>query len=257
MKSSFNVHFLKVLFISLTIALLSACAEIKKSEPEIFLIPEEYVGSLYIIFNVPNGQPPKYEGNSRVYDIPPSGVLVTQMDANEGRIESNNIQYFYVSNTGNRTPISKDSSLTQLNMPNSNAETARTLYGGGLGHTEPVLGCDVIYQHFTVGTGDSEQTEGKNLFDIFDAIKLKNSDGKFFDNMCPDRKRASPAVYLIPENYKGTFYIVYNAPKGTPAKYENGVPVFYNTAIRYASNAGKKQCGLGREPAQLAFLLCK
>ncbi|WP_367318025.1 hypothetical protein [Pseudoalteromonas sp. KG3] len=30
----------------------------------------------------------------------------------------------------------------------------------------------------------------------------------------------------MPENYKFTFYIVYNAPKGTPAKYENGVPVF-------------------------------
>ena len=223
MKSSFNVHFFKMLYMSILIALLSACTEVKKREPAIYLIPDGYVGSLYIIFNAPNGQPPKYEGDSRVYEIPPTGVLVTQMDANEGWIESSRLQYFYVSNAGNRTPISGDSASTE--KVSINAEKTRTVYGGGLGHIEPFYGCDVIFQDFTVGT-DAEQTDNKNLFDIFDAIKLKNSDGKFFDNMCPDRKRASPAVYLIPENYKGTFYIVYNAPKGTPAKYENGVPVF-------------------------------
>ena len=223
MKSSFNVHFFKMLYMSILIALLSACTEVKKREPTLYLIPDGYVGSLYIIFNAPNGQPPKYEGDSRVYEIPPTGVLVTQMDANEGWIESSRLQYFYVSNTGNRTPISGDSASTE--KVSINAEKTRTVYGGGLGHIEPFYGCDVIFQDFTVGT-DAEQTDNKNLFDIFDAIKLKNSDGKFFDDMCPNRKRSSPAVYLIPENYKGTFYIVYNAPKGTSAKYENDVPVF-------------------------------
>ena len=197
----------------------------KKREPTIYLIPDGYVGSLYIIFNAPNGQPPKYEGDSRVYEIPPSGVLVTQMDANEGWIEASKIQYFYVSDTNERTPISEDSASTEKNALDIDAETTRTVYGGGLGHIEPFYGCDFIFQDFTVGT-DAEQTDSKNLFDIYDAIDLIDRNGKFFDGMCPNRKRASPAVYLIPENYKGTFYIVYNAPKGTPAKYENGVPVF-------------------------------
>jgi hypothetical protein len=223
MKSFYNIHLLKILFISLIIALLSACTEVKKSEPAIYLIPEDYVGSLYIIFNAPNGEPPKYEGDSRVYKIPLSGVLVTQMDANEGWIENSQIQYFYVSDTGERSPISEDSSLKRGST--ESGEEIRTMYGGGLGHTVPAYGCDFIYQNFTVGT-DSEQTDSKYLFDIHEAIKIENIDGKFFDSICPNRKRSSPAIYLIPESYTGTFYIIYNVPKGSPSKYENGVPIF-------------------------------
>ncbi|CAM4134044.1 DUF6843 domain-containing protein [Pseudoalteromonas ostreae] len=225
MKSSFNVHFLKVLFISLTIALLSACTEIRKSEPAIYLIPDGYVGSLYIIFNAPNGQPPKYEGDSRVYEIPPSGVLVTQMDVNEGRIESNKLRFYYVNKIGDRTPITERITSTIHDTPENRKDKKIIIFGGGLGEVEPINNCQINDQSFVIGR-KSDLLDSKNMFDIFDAIKLKNSDGKFFDNICPDRKRASPAVYLIPENYKGTFYIVYNAPKGTPAKYENGVPVF-------------------------------
>jgi hypothetical protein len=183
MKFLFNIHLLKILFISLIIALLSACTEIKKSEPVIYLIPEGYVGSFYIIFNAPNGLPPKYEGESRVYEIPPSGVLVTQMNANGGWIESSKMKYFYVNDTGDRTPINEASASTELNTSNSNAETTRTVYVGGLGQSAPIYGCTVINQNFTVGT-DSEQIDSKNLFNIYDAIKLRNIDEKLFDNMC-------------------------------------------------------------------------
>lgn len=225
MKSSFNVHFFKMLYMGILIALLSACTEVKKREPAIYLIPDGYVGSLYIIFNAPNGQPPKYEGDSRVYEIPPSGVLVTQMDANEGWIESSRIQYFYVNDTNERTPISEHITSTIHDTPENRKDKQIIIFGGGLGEVEPINNCQINDQSFAIGS-KSDLLDSKNMFDIFDAIKLKNSDGKFFDDMCPDRKRASPAVYLIPENYKGTFYIIYNAPKGTPAKYENGVPVF-------------------------------
>ncbi|CAM4134013.1 DUF6843 domain-containing protein [Pseudoalteromonas ostreae] len=183
MKSSFNVRFFKMLYMSILIALLSACTEVKKREPAIYLIPEGYVGSLYIIFNAPNGQPPKYEGNSRVYDIPPSGVLVTQMDANEGWIETSKIQYFYVSNTNERTPISEDSALKEQDATNNDIGKTRTVYVGGLGQSGPIYGCTVINQNFTVGT-NAEQTDSRNLLNIYDAIKLNNIDEKLFDGMC-------------------------------------------------------------------------
>ena len=178
MKPIFKAHFLKILFIGSMVTWLSGCTEINKSEPAIYLIPEGYVGSLYIIFNAPNGEPPKYEGNSRVYKIPPSGGLVSQMDANEGWIESSQIQYFYVSDTGKRTPISEDSSFEDNDSPGK-----RTVYVGWLGQSGPIYGCTVINQNFTVGT-DAEQTDRRNLYNIYDAIKLKNIDEKLFYNIC-------------------------------------------------------------------------
>ena len=183
MKSSFNVRFFKMLYLGILIALLSACTEVKKSEPAIYLIPDGYVGSLYVIFNAPNGQPPKYEGDSRVYDIPPTGVLVTQMDANEGWIESSRIQYFYVNDKNERTPISEDSALKEQDATNNDIGKTRTVYVGGLGQSGPIYGCTVINQNFTVGT-DAEQTDSRNLLNIYDVIKLNNIDEKLFDGMC-------------------------------------------------------------------------
>tara|TARA_B100002049_G_scaffold237320_1_gene228020 strand:- start:5795 stop:6070 length:276 start_codon:yes stop_codon:yes gene_type:complete len=89
------MKYLKILLIGLIVALLSACTEVKESEPEIILIPDGFSGRLHVIFNAPNGKPPQYKGDSRVYDIPPSGVLVTQMDANAGWIESDKIKFFF------------------------------------------------------------------------------------------------------------------------------------------------------------------
>ncbi|MFK3858104.1 DUF6843 domain-containing protein [Pseudoalteromonas rhizosphaerae] len=188
MKLIFKAHFLKILFFGSMISLLSACTEVKKSEPVIYLIPENYVGSLYIIFNAPNGHPPKYEDGSRVYEIPPSGILVTQMDANEGWIENSQIQYFEVSNTNERTPISEDSSLKDKDT--TDGEETRTVYVGGLGESGPIYGCTVINQNFTVGT-DAEQTDRKNLFSIYDAIKRKNIDEKLFNGMCKNSKNVT------------------------------------------------------------------
>ncbi|RZF84821.1 hypothetical protein EXT46_03060 [Pseudoalteromonas sp. CO325X] len=175
MKHSPSTHFFKILLVGFMIACLSSCTEVKKREPAIYLIPEGYVGSLYIVFNAPNGQPPKYEGNSRVYHIPPSGVLVTQMDANEGWSESSEIKYFSLSKSGKRTPISEWSENT--------LKTERTVYVGGLGRSGPIYGCTVINKNFTVGT-DAEQRNTEKLLTLYKAIKVKNIDKKLFEGMC-------------------------------------------------------------------------
>ncbi|TMP87883.1 hypothetical protein CWC05_06225 [Pseudoalteromonas ruthenica] len=175
MKHSPSTHFFKILLVGLMVAFLSSCTEVKKREPAIYLIPEGYVGSLYIVFNAPNGQPPQYEGNSRVYHIPPSGVLVTQMDANEGWSESSEIKYFSVSQSGKRTLISESSENTP--------KTERTVYVGGLGRSGPIYGCTVINKNFTVGT-DAEQRNTEKLLTLYEAIKVKNIDKKLFEGMC-------------------------------------------------------------------------
>ena len=175
MKQSPSTHFFKILLVGFMIAFLSSCTEVKKSEPEIILIPAGYTGKLHVIFNAPNGKPPQYEGDSRVYDIPPSGVLVTQMDANEGWIESDKIKFFSVSNTGTRTPI--------IEVSESTPESVRAVYYGSIGQAGPVFGCTIMTQEYIVGT-KSQRTDLNKLLTIFEAIKVKNIDKKLFEGMC-------------------------------------------------------------------------
>lgn len=79
------------------------CSE--RAEPEVHLIPEGFTGPVVIIFGDSSATPVRYEGESRVYDIPESGVLRTSSDVNEGvRLES---EYFYVDEDGDRTAISQ------------------------------------------------------------------------------------------------------------------------------------------------------
>lgn len=79
------------------------CSE--RAEPEVHLIPEGFTGPVVIIFGDSSAAPVRYEGESRVYDIPESGVLRTSSDVNEGvRLES---EYFYVDEDGDRTAISQ------------------------------------------------------------------------------------------------------------------------------------------------------
>ena len=64
-----------------------------KGEDEIHLIPEGYTGSVFIIFNQPDGQEKLYEDGKRVYKIPSDGILKTQFSPNEGL---GYVDYYYV-----------------------------------------------------------------------------------------------------------------------------------------------------------------
>jgi len=54
------------------------------SEQEIIIAPRDYKGYILVIFNQENGQPIKYEGKKRVYEIPQNGILKTQFSINSG-----------------------------------------------------------------------------------------------------------------------------------------------------------------------------
>lgn len=78
-------------------ALSSACAD-----RELNLIPAGFEGPVIIIFNDPNGAPPRWEGSARRYDIPASGVFRTQFGPNEGWGRPD---YEYVDANGHRNAI--------------------------------------------------------------------------------------------------------------------------------------------------------
>jgi hypothetical protein len=50
----------------------------------IYVIPKDYHGTVLILFDQKNGAAPKYKNGKRLYEIPPDGVLKTQLAPNSG-----------------------------------------------------------------------------------------------------------------------------------------------------------------------------
>jgi len=53
-------------------------------EQEVIIVPRDYTGYILVIFNQEDGNPVKYEGKKRVYEIPSDGILKTQFSINGG-----------------------------------------------------------------------------------------------------------------------------------------------------------------------------
>ncbi|HEX3159917.1 MAG TPA: hypothetical protein VHQ45_15470, partial [Gemmatimonadaceae bacterium] len=73
-----------------------------RAEPAVHLVPSGYEGPVVIIYGDSGGAPERREGKTRVYDIPPGGVLRTRFAADPGWSAPD---YFYVDAGGRRTPI--------------------------------------------------------------------------------------------------------------------------------------------------------
>jgi len=63
-----------------------------RAEAEMHLIPDGYVGPVVIAFDREDGEPKKYENKTRIYGIPPNGVLKTRFPKNDG---TNHVWKFY------------------------------------------------------------------------------------------------------------------------------------------------------------------
>ncbi len=66
------------------------------------LIPAGYVGDVYIIYDQPNGEEQEYDGASRVYRIPSTGILFTKFSK---ETETDDQQYYYLTSKGERKNI--------------------------------------------------------------------------------------------------------------------------------------------------------
>ncbi len=64
--------------------ILLALVSCNKSESEIVIINENYIGRVIVIFNQEDGEPVNYYDNKRVYVIPENGILKTQFSDNNG-----------------------------------------------------------------------------------------------------------------------------------------------------------------------------
>ena len=71
--------------------------------PERYLIPDDFRGVIYVVFDQENGMDKEYEGFRRVYRIPESGVLFTQFSENDGAYLSQD--FYFVDNNDNREKI--------------------------------------------------------------------------------------------------------------------------------------------------------
>ena len=174
------------LFLGLLVILITACAEADKREPAIYLLPENYKGSFYIIFNIPKGKFPKYENDSRIYEIPENGILLTQADTNEGWIDRNKVKFFYVDGDGSRTEITERWTTSLHDTPENRGDNRITIFGGGVGVFEPINGCQVYEQPFIIGT-KSDVLDGKVYFDIYGPKGIKDMDKSIFKDACNDQ----------------------------------------------------------------------
>ena len=66
---------------------------VSKGEPEIFIVPKDYIGYLIVVFNQASGYPIRYDGKKRVYEMPENGILKTQFQPTYGWTSS--IEFFY------------------------------------------------------------------------------------------------------------------------------------------------------------------
>jgi hypothetical protein len=131
------------------------------AEPEIHLIPAGYMGNIYIFHNVLDGQPPKYEGRARVYEIPNDGILRSQTPMNLGWQFTP--QYFYVTADGTREKITGYWPTSIHDTPENRADKTLGIFSprtGSLsgfttkndGTSSPEFTCDIQFEQYHVGT---------------------------------------------------------------------------------------------------------
>ena len=92
----------KIFFTIVVSILIFGCS---KKEKIAFILPENFIGYIIIIYNQEEGEKVKYDGDTRVYEIPSSGILKTQFSADYGwsdfpkfyytNNDSKEIVYFY------------------------------------------------------------------------------------------------------------------------------------------------------------------
>ncbi len=93
LKSVFALVFLYGLY--LIWAVFAFGGGCKKMVPETHILPYGYKGDVYIFFNQNEGKPVEYEGKTRIYRIPKSGILRTKFKPNSGWIDSKEHLNFY------------------------------------------------------------------------------------------------------------------------------------------------------------------
>ena len=94
---------LAVIFLPWVLFITFKMCTAKRVDKEIHLIPKDYKGDVYILFNQKEGVSPKY-GNKkeRIYEIPSTGVLKTTFAPNKGAFSKGDRRFYYTDKNGNK-----------------------------------------------------------------------------------------------------------------------------------------------------------
>ncbi|AKP52899.1 DUF6843 domain-containing protein [Cyclobacterium amurskyense] len=106
--------------------------------PERYLLPEDFRGVVYVVFDQENGKEKEYEGIHRVYRIPESGILFTQFSQNEEVYSFQ--EFFFVNSNGKRKELG-ELDYRHFNTPNTINPRA----------TEPPRDSLVVFNQRTIG----------------------------------------------------------------------------------------------------------
>lgn len=71
----------------------------KSYYPERILVPNGYIGWIFIFYDQKNGEIEKYEDGRRLYKIPANGILKTKFKDNEGWMDNREIRQVYYVDT--------------------------------------------------------------------------------------------------------------------------------------------------------------
>jgi hypothetical protein len=133
-----------------------AISYLRRPEKETFLIPEGYKGNVVVIFNQPDGEKPEYENGRRIYRIPHSGILFTQLKDEEGMIDQ---QYYYVSPNGERRKLGvldvrdfNEAWTTEKNLHEPPRDSLAVFNPGTMGTMGNANGDSKIFSQLSVGT---------------------------------------------------------------------------------------------------------
>ncbi|PAU82356.1 hypothetical protein CK501_04215 [Halovibrio salipaludis] len=150
--------------ISSLLALMTTGCSAEEQKSEIFLLPEGYQGTFYIVYNVPEGKRPTYEDGAPVYDIPEDGVLLTQADVTPSSVRSD--KFFYESDDGLRESIDGRWTTSFDDTPEHRSDDQVYIFGEYLveyGHSQD---CRIYYSDFYVGT-KSQALDQVGEFELF------------------------------------------------------------------------------------------
>lgn len=151
-------------------------------------MPEDYVGSFHIVFNIPEGKPQTYEDGARVYDIPEDGVLFMQSNTNPGSISGDKINFYYESEDGSREEVEGRWTTSLHDTPENRSDDQTYIFGGGIGLIEPVRHCQIHSTSFYIGT-KNQALDDVGHFDIYSDKGIGDTPSEIFLEACNDGER--------------------------------------------------------------------
>lgn len=176
---------LRSVFLVLALAPAAACSSDVGGKAETYLLPEGYVGAFYVIYGVPAGEPSAADHDgARLFRIPGGGVLLTQGDPSAGRIDWDQVRFFYEAADGSRTEVKNRWTTSVRDTPASRSDRTLWVFGPSTGtYQKTPDDCPIKHASFQIGR-KSDVLDGVGYFDLEGERGLGQFEESNFGNVC-------------------------------------------------------------------------